>query len=67
MMWAVIPALPFNVMLAVAAAVALGLYFLISLRYQRCPHCGGIVRRAKRGWKRCRRCGRQYHRSVRLR
>jgi tRNA(Ile2) C34 agmatinyltransferase TiaS len=67
MMWAVIPALPFNVMLVVAVVVAVGLYFLISLRYQRCPHCGGIVRRAKRGWMRCRRCGRQYHRSVRLR
>ena len=67
MMGAVIPALPFNVLLVIVAAVALVVYLLISLRYQRCPHCGAIVRRAKRGWKRCRRCGRQYHRSVRLR
>ena len=62
-----IPALPFNVLLVIVAAVALVVYLLISLPYQRCPHCGAIVRRAKRGWKRCRRCGRQYHRSVRLR
>jgi DNA-directed RNA polymerase subunit RPC12/RpoP len=63
----VIPALPLNVMLVVVAVVALVLYLLISPRYQRCPHCGAFVRRARRGWMRCGRCGRQYHRSVRLR
>jgi tRNA(Ile2) C34 agmatinyltransferase TiaS len=36
-------------------------------RYQRCPHCQRFVPRARRGWLRCRSCGRQYHRSVRLR
>ena len=66
-MSSVIPALPFNVLLVIAAAGAVVVYLLISLRYQRCPHCGAITQRAKRGWKRCRRCGRQYHRSVRLR
>jgi tRNA(Ile2) C34 agmatinyltransferase TiaS len=63
----VIPALSFNATLVVVAAVALLLYLLLSRRYQRCPHCGAFVRRARRGWFRCRRCGRQYHRSVKLR
>jgi tRNA(Ile2) C34 agmatinyltransferase TiaS len=67
MMGAVIPALPFNVMFVVVAVVALALYLLISQRFQQCPHCRAIVSRARRGWLRCRRCGRQYHRSVRLR
>jgi tRNA(Ile2) C34 agmatinyltransferase TiaS len=49
------------------AVLALAVYLLMAQRYQRCPHCGMIVRRARRGWMRCRRCGRQYHRSVRLR
>ena len=62
-----IPALPFNVLLVIAAAVALALYLLLAQRFQKCPHCGAIVRRARRGWIRCRKCGRQYHRSVRLR
>ena len=59
--------LPFNVTLIIVAAAALLLYLLLSRRLQKCPHCGAIVRRAKRGWIRCRKCGRQYHRSVRLR
>jgi tRNA(Ile2) C34 agmatinyltransferase TiaS len=63
----VIPSLSSNALLVVLAVVALILYLLFSRRYQRCPHCGAFVRRAKRGWMRCRRCGRQYHRSVRLR
>jgi tRNA(Ile2) C34 agmatinyltransferase TiaS len=45
--------------------VAVVSYFLISRKYQRCPHCGTLTPRAVRGWHRCRRCGRQYHRSVR--
>jgi tRNA(Ile2) C34 agmatinyltransferase TiaS len=48
------------VILAILAAV-------YSRRYQRCPHCRRIVPRARRGWLRCRSCGRQYHRSVWLR
>ncbi len=36
-------------------------------RYQRCPHCRRVVPRARRGWLRCRTCGRQYPRSVWLR
>ena len=61
------PALPFNVLLVIVAVVALLLYLLLAQLYQKCPHCGAIVRWARRGWIRCRRCGRQYHRSVRLR
>jgi tRNA(Ile2) C34 agmatinyltransferase TiaS len=63
----VIPSLSSNAALVVLAVIALVLYLLISRKYQRCPHCGAFVRRARRGWLRCRRCGRQYHRSVRLR
>jgi hypothetical protein len=51
-----------GIVLAVIAIVA---YVVLSRRFQRCPHCGSFVRRARRGWIRCRRCGRQYHRSVR--
>jgi uncharacterized protein (DUF983 family) len=35
--------------------------------YQRCPHCGRLVRRVLRGWKRCQFCGRQYRRGLHLR
>ena len=35
--------------------------------YQFCPHCGGLTRRVRGGWLRCRRCGRQYRRGLRLR
>mgnify|MGYP001598529816 CR=1 FL=1 len=34
--------------------------------FQRCPHCGWIVRRAFRGWLRCPRCGRQYRKGLRF-
>jgi len=47
-------------------AVALAVLGLVNRRYQRCPHCRRLVRRARRGWLRCRVCGRQYHRSVQL-
>jgi tRNA(Ile2) C34 agmatinyltransferase TiaS len=63
----VIPALSSNMWLVVMVVVALLLYLLFRQRFQRCPHCGAFVKRARRGWIRCRRCGRQYHRSVRLR
>jgi NADH pyrophosphatase NudC (nudix superfamily) len=35
--------------------------------YQFCPHCGALARRVYTGWRRCRRCGRQYRRGLRLR
>jgi hypothetical protein len=37
----------------------------IAWRYQRCPHCRGMVLRAGVVWRRCSRCGRQYHRGLR--
>jgi tRNA(Ile2) C34 agmatinyltransferase TiaS len=43
------------------------LYVAYKRRYQRCPHCRRVVPRARRGWLRCKTCGRQYHRSVWLR
>ena len=53
-------------MLVLAAVVlALVLYLVLSRWVQRCPHCGAFTPRARRGWHRCRRCRRQYHRSVR--
>jgi len=56
-------------MLQVGAVMVVGVLALslVSRRYQRCPHCNRLVRRALRGWLRCRGCGRQYHRSVHLR
>ena len=62
-----IPPIPRNVMFVLVVVVALVVYLLIARLYQRCPHCGAFVRRARRGWIRCRKCRRQYHRSVRLR
>jgi NADH pyrophosphatase NudC (nudix superfamily) len=35
--------------------------------YQLCPHCGAPTPRVRGGWLRCRRCGRQYRRGLRLR
>ena len=47
--------------LVVGAAIATGLGLVFGLlAYQRCPHCGHIVRRASQGWRRCGSCGRQY-------
>jgi ribosomal protein L37AE/L43A len=46
--------------------VAVGGWSVVSRKYQRCPHCRRFVRRAVRGWLRCKGCGRQYHRSVQL-
>jgi ribosomal protein L37AE/L43A len=49
------------------SAIVLGAsVMLVTRHFQRCPHCGRVVPRAKRGWLRCRTCGRQYHRSVHL-
>jgi hypothetical protein len=48
-------------------AAALGASVMLASRhFQLCPHCRRVVPRAKRGWLRCRTCGRQYHRSVHL-
>ncbi|MBI3638110.1 MAG: hypothetical protein HY216_18090 [Candidatus Rokubacteria bacterium] len=43
----------------VAVAVAIGAW-----RYQRCPHCRRLVRRARVGWLSCPRCGRSYARGI---
>jgi hypothetical protein len=48
---------------AVIALVAWGWWQF----YQFCPHCGAPTRRAYAGWLRCRSCGRQYRRGLRLR
>lgn len=50
------------------AALVLGAGLLYGWqRYQRCPHCGRIVRRVMQGWLRCSACGRQYRRGLRVR
>jgi hypothetical protein len=50
------------------AVIAAGVGLLIGwLTYQRCPHCGHLVRRASQGWRRCGSCGRQYRRGLRVR
>ena len=52
----------------VGAAIVVGLGLLYARRtYQRCPHCGRLVRRVSQGWLRCAFCGRQYRRGLRLR
>jgi hypothetical protein len=58
-----------NSTLAVSvAAVVLSVGLLVGWqRYQRCPHCGRLVRRAAQGWLRCTACGRQYRRGLRVR
>jgi tRNA(Ile2) C34 agmatinyltransferase TiaS len=48
-------------------AVAIVVLRIVNRYYQRCPHCRRWVRRAHRGWLRCKSCGRQYHRSVQFR
>jgi hypothetical protein len=53
------------VIVAVVLALGLGLYGV--QKYQRCPHCGRLVRRAFQGWLRCTACGRQYRRGLRVR
>jgi len=50
--------------LGAVGVVAVGAYWYLGRVLQRCPHCRSWVRRAVRGWFRCPRCGRQYHRSV---
>jgi hypothetical protein len=59
-----LPVSPVIVGVAVAAALALWGWRTF---YQFCPHCGAPTRRVRGGWLRCRRCGRQYRRGLRLR
>ncbi len=54
-------------LVGIALAVGVGLVALGYRTYQRCPHCGRVVRRVLRGWRRCPTCGRQYRRGLRLR
>jgi len=52
----------------VGTAVLAGLGLAWGLRwYQRCPHCGYVASRVYEGWKRCRHCGRQYRKGLRVR
>jgi len=54
--------------LVIGAALAVGLGLFWGWRnYQRCPHCGRIVPRVSQGWFRCRACGRQYRKGLRVR
>ncbi|MBI3825883.1 MAG: hypothetical protein HY294_07800 [Candidatus Rokubacteria bacterium] len=53
-------------LVGVAVAAGIGLFYGCR-SYQRCPHCGHLVRRAWRGWRRCVACGRQYRRGLRVR
>jgi|GEM_PF-1905080 len=67
-MWDVVEAvlsLP-PITLALAAVAVAGLAVAYQ-RYQRCPHCGRLVRRVVKGWRRCGGCGRQYRRGLKLR
>jgi ribosomal protein L37AE/L43A len=54
--------------LVVGIAVVAGVGLVYGWRnFQRCPHCGRLVRRVINGWKRCPACGRQYRRGLRVR
>jgi uncharacterized protein (DUF983 family) len=54
--------------LMVGVGLAAGIGLVVGwITYQRCPHCGHLVRRASQGWKRCGSCGRQYRRGLRVR
>ncbi|HEY3067609.1 MAG TPA: hypothetical protein VGL09_17585 [Methylomirabilota bacterium] len=53
---------------AIGLAIVSGFGLIYGWRvYQRCPHCGRLVRRVIKGWKRCHGCGRQYRRGLKLR
>jgi uncharacterized protein (DUF983 family) len=57
-----------STVLAVAIVVTAGIGLAIGwVTYQRCPHCGHLVRRVSQGWRRCGACGRQYRRGLRIR
>lgn len=55
------------VVMIIGALLVAGLALLGVQRYQRCPHCGRIVRRVQQGWLRCTSCGRQYRKGLRVR
>lgn len=63
--WTFVMSFPPVLLAGVAVIVAIGLYYGWR-NYQRCPHCGTLVRRVYRGWLRCHRCGRQYRRGLRF-
>ena len=55
-----------RVPLTLVAVISVALLAVVWQRYQRCPHCGRIVRRSwSLHWLRCTHCHRQYNRSVR--
>jgi ribosomal protein L37AE/L43A len=53
--------------MVVGALLLTGLAYFGVQRYQRCPHCGRLVRRVQQGWLRCTSCGRQYRKGLRIR
>jgi hypothetical protein len=59
-----LPVSPIVLGAAVVIAVTLWAWWQF---YQFCPHCSAVTRRVHGGWLRCRRCGRQYRRGLRLR
>jgi len=55
------------VVMIIGALLVAGLALFGVQRYQRCPHCGRVVRRVQQGWLRCTSCGRQYRKGLRVR
>jgi len=66
-MGAVVDSLPVPPVVLGAAVVLALILWGWRQYYQFCPHCGALTRRVYAGWRRCRRCGRQYRRGLRLR
>jgi NADH pyrophosphatase NudC (nudix superfamily) len=62
-----VDALPVPPIVIGAAAIVAVAFWGWRKYYQLCPHCGAPTRRVYAGWLRCRRCGRQYRRGLRLR
>jgi hypothetical protein len=62
-----VDALPVSPILLGAAVVIIVALWAWWQFYQFCPHCSALTRRVHGGWLRCRRCGRQYRRGLRLR
>jgi NADH pyrophosphatase NudC (nudix superfamily) len=62
-----VDALPVSPIFAGVAVLLALLYWGWRRYYQFCPHCGALTPRVYGGWLRCRKCGRQYRRGLRLR
>ena len=45
--------------------VVVAAWIVLRRLYQRCPHCRGLVHRARAGTRRCASCGRQYYSGLR--